>query len=144
MNDISQLELDVNTIMSELDKNNDGVITQDEFKSSFELLLNKMELDNSKIDQSMSRTEDNAGNDSKNENQNNVESVSDNNRSIKNDNFKNSKFKYESSNISSIQKNNNIVGVDLANKENNDSMIIDQKILNADRDSKDHESKDIT
>lgn len=42
-NDVSYLEVDVNTILKELDKNGDGVITQDEFKECFQLLLDRFE-----------------------------------------------------------------------------------------------------
>lgn len=41
-NDVSYLEMDVKQIMLEFDKNNDGVITADEFKSSFSKLMDKM------------------------------------------------------------------------------------------------------
>lgn len=41
-NDVSYLDMDVKEIMGELDKNNDGVITADEFKSSFSKLIDKL------------------------------------------------------------------------------------------------------
>lgn len=38
-NDVSYLDMDINTIMNELDKNGDGTITHEEFTSCFEKLI---------------------------------------------------------------------------------------------------------